>query len=218
MHASTSGLARGLTPEEKREGFTRSPEFFVRKNGLVYVAGENSIPETRAQGERGLPNKLPESVDEVKEMIDGRLVGRLKRAAGAVSALLKEENGAVVEKEQVRSPLSFSPSLSFLLLRLFRPHGSRSTSPARAVLLPPHLARPRAHRRPALTLGPDRLRLDGQGSLGHHARAWGRQGRRAAVARTRGGRRRRDVVAEEVRREGQAVARDARVYRSASSC
>ncbi|KPV76733.1 uncharacterized protein RHOBADRAFT_51732, partial [Rhodotorula graminis WP1] len=100
VHASTSGLARGLTPDEKREGFTRSPEFFVRTNGLVYVAGENSIPETRAQSARGLPNKLPETVDEVRGMIDGRLVGRLKRAAGAVSALLKEENGAVVEKEQ----------------------------------------------------------------------------------------------------------------------
>ncbi|GAA5850835.1 hypothetical protein JCM9279_003941 [Rhodotorula babjevae] len=100
VHASTSGLARGLTPEEKREGFTRSPEFFVRTNGLVYVAGENSIPETRAQRAGALPNKLPESVDEVRGMIDGRLVGRLKRAAGAVSALLKEENGAVVEKEQ----------------------------------------------------------------------------------------------------------------------
>ncbi|GAA5892172.1 hypothetical protein JCM8208_001462 [Rhodotorula glutinis] len=100
VHASTSGLARGLTPDEKREGFTRSPEFFVRTNGLVYVAGENSIPETRAQRAAGLPNKLPESVDEVRGMIDGRLVGRLKRAAGAVSALLKEENGAVVEKEQ----------------------------------------------------------------------------------------------------------------------
>ncbi|GAA5823348.1 hypothetical protein JCM3770_002367 [Rhodotorula araucariae] len=48
-----------------------------------------------------LPNKLPVTVDEVKGMLDARLVGRLKRAAGAVSALLKEENGAViVEKTQ----------------------------------------------------------------------------------------------------------------------
>ncbi|TNY24262.1 FAD dependent oxidoreductase [Rhodotorula diobovata] len=100
VHASTSGLARGLTPEEKAEGFTRSPEFFVRTNGLVYVAGENTIPETRAQRLEGLPNKLPESADEVREMIDERLVGRLKRAAGAVSPLLKEENGAVVERQQ----------------------------------------------------------------------------------------------------------------------
>lgn len=106
VHASTSGLARGLTPEEKAEGFTRSPEFFVRTNGLVYVAGENTIPETRAQRLEGLPNKLPESADEVREMIDERLVGRLKRAAGAVSPLLKEENGAVVERQQVRL---FSP-------------------------------------------------------------------------------------------------------------
>ncbi|BGP37043.1 hypothetical protein JCM10449v2_000947 [Rhodotorula kratochvilovae] len=98
VHASTSGLARGLTDEEKSEGYTRSPELFVRVNGLVYVAGENTIPETAAQ--RALPNKLPDSVDDVKGMLDARLVGRLKRAAGAVSALLKEENGAVIEKTQ----------------------------------------------------------------------------------------------------------------------
>ncbi|GJN87711.1 hypothetical protein Rhopal_000666-T1 [Rhodotorula paludigena] len=100
VHASTSGLARGLTDEEKAEGFTRAPELFTRVNGLVFVAGENTIPETRSQEPSGLPNKLPPRVDEVKDMIDQRLVGRLKRAAGAVSALLKEENGAVIEKEQ----------------------------------------------------------------------------------------------------------------------
>ncbi|GAA5971400.1 hypothetical protein JCM11641_008339 [Rhodosporidiobolus odoratus] len=107
VHASTSGLARGLTQEETAEGYTRSPELFVRANGLIYVAGENSIPEAggaTAQRQRrdggGLPNMLPKTVDEVKGMVDQRLVGRLKRAAGAVSPLLKEENGAVVEREQ----------------------------------------------------------------------------------------------------------------------
>ncbi|BGP21970.1 FAD dependent oxidoreductase [Rhodotorula toruloides] len=101
VHASTSGLARGLTDEEKREGYTRSPELFVRANGLIYVAGENSIPERGGpQRKNGLPNKLPDTVDGVKELLDERCIGRLKRAAGAVSPLLKEENGAVVEKEQ----------------------------------------------------------------------------------------------------------------------
>ncbi|BGP29169.1 hypothetical protein JCM10296v2_000907 [Rhodotorula toruloides] len=101
VHASTSGLARGLTEEEKREGYTRSPELFVRANGLIYVAGENSIPERSGpQRKNGLPNKLPDTVDGVRELLDERCVGRLKRAAGAVSPLLKEENGAVIEKEQ----------------------------------------------------------------------------------------------------------------------
>ncbi|BGO88660.1 hypothetical protein NBRC10512_003488 [Rhodotorula toruloides] len=101
VHASTSGLARGLTEEEKREGYTRSPELFVRANGLIYVAGENSIPERGGpQRKDGLPNKLPDTVDGVKGLLDERCVGRLKRAAGAVSPLLKEENGAVIEKEQ----------------------------------------------------------------------------------------------------------------------
>ncbi|BGP13121.1 hypothetical protein JCM10213v2_001040 [Rhodosporidiobolus nylandii] len=102
VHASTSGLARGLTEEEKAEGYTRSPELFVRTNGLIFVAGENAIPSDEAAGESrvGLPNKLPGTVDEVKDMLDKRLVDRLKRAAGAVSPLLKEENGAVIVKEQ----------------------------------------------------------------------------------------------------------------------
>lgn len=114
VHASTSGLARGLTDEEKRDGFTRSPEFFVRRKKageereLVYVAGENSIPETRvtpssASGNghhHALPNRLPSTVDGVRDLLDEACVGRLKRAAGAVSPLLKEENGAVIERKQ----------------------------------------------------------------------------------------------------------------------
>lgn len=113
VHASTSGLARGLTDVEKREGYTRSPEFFVRRKRagedreLVYVAGENSIPETRvptsaatAAGQVPLPNRLPPTVDGVRDLLDEACVGRLKRAAGAVSPLLKEENGAVIERKQ----------------------------------------------------------------------------------------------------------------------
>ncbi|TKA53306.1 hypothetical protein B0A53_04324 [Rhodotorula sp. CCFEE 5036] len=115
VHASTSGLARGLTDEEKRDGFTRSPEFFVRRKKageereLVYVAGENSIPETRltpsvsstsGYHHHPLPNRLPSTVDGVRDLLDEACVGRLKRAAGAVSPLLKEENGAVIERKQ----------------------------------------------------------------------------------------------------------------------
>lgn len=108
VHASTSGLARGLTDEEKREGYTRSPELFVRANALIYVAGENSIPEKGGpQRTKGLPNKLPDMVDGVKDLLDDRCVGRLKRAAAAVSPLLKEENGAVIEKQQVRSTFRY---------------------------------------------------------------------------------------------------------------
>ncbi|GAA5907763.1 hypothetical protein JCM5296_004528 [Sporobolomyces johnsonii] len=102
MHSEAFGLARGLTPEEKAQGFTRSPELFVRKSGLVYVAGENSIPDSAARGSGvGLENKLPGTVDQVEGMVDQECVGRLKRAAGAVSPLLKEENGAVVERMQL---------------------------------------------------------------------------------------------------------------------
>ncbi|GAA5957247.1 hypothetical protein JCM3765_000403 [Sporobolomyces pararoseus] len=100
VHGDAFGLARGLSEEEKQRGYTRAPEFFVRKNGLIFVAGENSIPESAAPSSVGLPNKLPSTVDEVKEMIDEECVGRLKRAAGAVSPFLKEENGAVVERSQ----------------------------------------------------------------------------------------------------------------------
>ncbi|GAA5870599.1 hypothetical protein JCM16303_001530 [Sporobolomyces ruberrimus] len=100
VHGDSFGLARGLSEEEKSRGYTRAPEFFVRSNGLVYVAGENSIPESALSIEGGLPNKLPSTVDRVKGMIDEECVGRLKRAAGAVSPFLKEENGAVIEKKQ----------------------------------------------------------------------------------------------------------------------
>ncbi|GAA5856401.1 hypothetical protein JCM8547_008727 [Rhodosporidiobolus lusitaniae] len=110
VHASTSGLARHLTAAEKSAGFTASPEMFTRKNGLVFVAGENSIPETgeadrtvELSGGRGrvtLLNKLPPTVDEVKEMTDPALSARLTRAAGLVSPLLDEKKGAVVEKRQ----------------------------------------------------------------------------------------------------------------------
>jgi len=100
VNGESFGLARGLTEEEKSRGYTRAPEFFVRKNGLVYVAGENSIPGSAVESKVGLPNKLPSTTDEVKKMIDEECVGRLKRAAGAVSPFLKEENGAVIERTQ----------------------------------------------------------------------------------------------------------------------
>ncbi|GAA5924441.1 NAD(P)/FAD-dependent oxidoreductase [Sporobolomyces koalae] len=100
VHGEAFGLARGLTEEEKARGYTRAPEFFVRKNGLVYVAGENSIPASAHESSVGLPNKLPQYVNEVKNMVDADCAGRLKRAAGAVSPFLKEENGAVIERTQ----------------------------------------------------------------------------------------------------------------------
>ncbi|GAA6007988.1 hypothetical protein JCM11491_006567 [Sporobolomyces phaffii] len=100
VHGESFGLARGLSDEEKRRGYTRAPEFFVRRNGVVYVAGENSIPESAPSSDVGLPNKLPATVDRVKGMIDDECVGRLKRAAGAVSPFLKEENGAIIERTQ----------------------------------------------------------------------------------------------------------------------
>lgn len=106
VHGDSFGLARGLSDEERDRGYTRAPEFFVRKNGQVYVAGENSIPSSAEASKVGLPNKLPSTVDEVKAMIDDECVGRLQRAAGACSPFLKEENGAVIEKTQVGLPSS----------------------------------------------------------------------------------------------------------------
>lgn len=129
VHASTSGIARSLTAAEVKQGssvhdqvfvsrlitlfpntsgFTRSPEFFPRSNGLVYVAGENSIPSApafassdRISGQNLLPNLLPDSPDGVKLLLDQRLIGRLITSAAMVSPALDVKNGAVVEREQV---------------------------------------------------------------------------------------------------------------------
>lgn len=105
VHASTSGLARSLTKAEVEMGFTASPELFPRMNGLVYVAGENSIPSTILEGPYHnvgmLKNRLPERLDGVSKLKDEKLVERLTRAAGAVSSSLMVENGAVVVKSQV---------------------------------------------------------------------------------------------------------------------
>lgn len=104
VHASTSGKARSLRKDEIEDGYTRSPELFPRSNGLVYVAGENSIPTTipASKGEKDLDNGLPVVVDEVINLLDKRLVSRLSKAAGRVSKSLMVEHGAVIEKAQVR--------------------------------------------------------------------------------------------------------------------
>lgn len=76
--------------------------FSGRTNGLVYIAGENSTPTSPANHENTLPNRLPPNVDDVKAMLDPALIIRLKKAAAAVSPALRVENGAVIEREQVR--------------------------------------------------------------------------------------------------------------------
>lgn len=72
-----------------------------RANGLVYVAGENSVPSAPSHLPSRLPNRLPDNVDLVKQLVDPALVSRLAEAAGKVSPALRRENGAVIEKEQV---------------------------------------------------------------------------------------------------------------------
>ncbi|KAK4702732.1 hypothetical protein P7C70_g3487, partial [Phenoliferia sp. Uapishka_3] len=99
VHASTSGAARSLTLEELGDGYTRSPEAFTRPNGLVYVAGENSIPRTEGV-DVGLPNRLPLSADGVAALLDQGLIARLVNASAAISPALNVANGAVVEKAQ----------------------------------------------------------------------------------------------------------------------
>lgn len=83
---------------------------FARGNGVVYVAGENSIPSgfgDGAEGEGGLrKNKLPKTVDGVKGLLDEGLVRRLIVAAGLVSKRLDVGRGAMVEKTQVCCLLS----------------------------------------------------------------------------------------------------------------
>lgn len=102
VEAATSGIARPLSPEEVSDGFTRSPEFFPRSNGLVYVAGENSIPSAPVNGlEERLPHRLPQKATDVIKLLDQKLVARLVASAGAVSDALKVENGAIIEREQL---------------------------------------------------------------------------------------------------------------------
>lgn len=111
VHASTSGEARSLTDKERSEGFTRSPEFFPRTNGLVYIAGENSIPSTSSSGNRryggeqragqgALPNRLPDEADDVEALLDENLIARLIVSAAAVSPLLDLAKGATIERRQ----------------------------------------------------------------------------------------------------------------------
>lgn len=99
VHASTSGAARSLTLKELGDGYTRSPEAFTRPNGLVYVAGENSIPSTGA--DVGLPHRLPLTADGVAALLDPNLVKRLANAAAAISPALSVANGAELERSRV---------------------------------------------------------------------------------------------------------------------
>lgn len=122
VHAATGGVARALTREEREEGFTRSPEFFPRADGSVYVAGENSIPSVGGGESAGLPNRLPEKAEEVKKLLDPKLVERLINSAGAVSKALDVKRGAVIEKQQVRSAFSsMSSALTLLSQFCYRP-------------------------------------------------------------------------------------------------
>ncbi|KAM0754781.1 FAD dependent oxidoreductase [Meredithblackwellia eburnea MCA 4105] len=98
VHASTSGAARSLSLDELDEGFTKSPEAFTRPNGLVYVAGENTIPATERAVKTTLPHKLPLNADDVQELLDQNLVTRLLNGAGAISPSMNIHNGAKLER------------------------------------------------------------------------------------------------------------------------
>ncbi|ORY92911.1 FAD dependent oxidoreductase [Leucosporidium creatinivorum] len=101
VHAATSGTGRQLTEEEIAMGCTAAPELFPRTNGLVYIAGENSTPTVAADHlPQRLPNRLPDNVVQVKQLVDPLLVQRLTASAAAVSSALDVSKGAVIEKEQ----------------------------------------------------------------------------------------------------------------------
>lgn len=123
VHASTSGAgehsiqfdaystdevtAKQLDALDKLEGFTTSPEIFYRESGIIFIAGENSIPSPPSEtpilyaGETLEANHLPPSVKGVEELLDATLLNRLIRAAKLVSPAFDVELGAVVEKSQL---------------------------------------------------------------------------------------------------------------------
>lgn len=119
VHASTSGVARSLTASERDQGYTASPELFPRANGLVFVAGENSIPSVkvgkaeRFAGEMELPNRLPRDAAGVDELLDKALIARLLSSAAQISPALSLAHGAVLEKEQVSFPVPTLPHEKF---------------------------------------------------------------------------------------------------------
>lgn len=106
---ATGGTGRFLTPKELEMGFTEAPELFVRSNGVVYIAGENTVPNSKGGDEKekegevkivGL-NKLPENVDDVPKLMDRNLISRLVVSAEAVSDALSEKNEAVIQAKQL---------------------------------------------------------------------------------------------------------------------
>ncbi|KAM0787781.1 hypothetical protein ACM66B_003836 [Microbotryomycetes sp. NB124-2] len=101
---ATGGTGRLLTAQEQAMGYTEAPELFTRLNGLVYVAGENTVPNApnrKLQNKSVGNNRLPENVDDVQDLLDENLLERLKVAAEAVSELLRVSNGATIEAQQL---------------------------------------------------------------------------------------------------------------------
>ncbi|KAI5478667.1 FAD dependent oxidoreductase [Pseudohyphozyma bogoriensis] len=98
---SKSKSARSLTAEELSEGYTKSPELFTRASGVVYLAGENTIPSTtNPLAGLGGPHKLPPKAEDVKTLVDPALIKRLTTSAGVVSPNLDINTGAVLEAAQ----------------------------------------------------------------------------------------------------------------------
>ena len=74
-----------------------------RPSGVVYFAGENSIPHARGnvEEEAKSPNHLPADPSKVIELVDQALVNRLLTSAAMTSPLLDVRRGAVLEKAQL---------------------------------------------------------------------------------------------------------------------
>jgi glycine/D-amino acid oxidase-like deaminating enzyme len=105
---------------ERNGGYTRSVEFVTRyalsnseldraevrcgrPSGVVYLAGENSIPHKRdsIHEESKTANHLPANPAQVIGLVDNVLVSRLVTAAAMTSPLLDLKRGAKLEKAQL---------------------------------------------------------------------------------------------------------------------
>ncbi|KAK4049094.1 hypothetical protein OIO90_005564 [Microbotryomycetes sp. JL221] len=117
---ATGGTGRLLTEREQQMGYTEAPELFTRLNGIVYVAGENTTPNSTNSSDSTAtppvaPNRLPDNVDDVDGLRDDNLLSRLIKSAEAVSPLLQQSRGAIITARQA------SCSLTLTLLLCYRP-------------------------------------------------------------------------------------------------
>lgn len=75
----------------------------ARPSGVVYIAGENSIPHQKIDIKEQVlsSNHLPDDPSKVIDLVDDALVSRLLTSAAMTSPLLDVRKGAVLEKAQL---------------------------------------------------------------------------------------------------------------------